>query len=78
MKLVRKSWKFASFWVERNELRELSIFFSSGAKRVSGVVFLVFHSKIREKKAVAFELVQLTNYEQFNIQWVNISHTHEA
>ena len=53
-------------------------FSSSDVKRVSGVVFHVFHSKIREIKAVAFELVQLTNYEQFNIQWVIISHMRET
>ena len=29
-------------------------------------------------KTVAFKLVQLTNYEQFNIQWVIISHSHET
>ena len=45
MKTGPKSWKFVSFWVEKDELCELlSRFFSSGATRVSGVVFHIFYS----------------------------------
>ena len=62
MRLVMKGFNFVYFLAKRDELRELlSRFFSSGAKRVSGVVFSIFHSKNKRIKAVTFELVQLTN-----------------